>query len=843
MPRAVAQDVRAAIGSPAGVGGFTLDTAGWTGFTGFGWFKNNSYGVGTNMLARSAGFTDRVLQIQAGNTLRFALACVGSNLSVFTAKSYPPGAWHHFVATYDGSNWAIYIDGVVDNSGAAANGALGAAQGTTWVISNTGNNATLSQFGIYNRGVTAAEAVQIFQGVRPSNGLQRFWRMDEGAGAVITDSSGNGGHGTVGSLTYTSDVPSKRRQSVGSNLLFNGDFEYAPPFTAATTSGTAYIDGTAAGSATNSLFGWATLNAASVGSFSARFDSTTYYRGANSLKLSTTAIGSVVQVAPTTSLSAANLKTYCIPVIPNASYTCTFRMKTNYVSGDSNAGAYLQFTERDAANGSGINTASTNVKTTTDWTLYTITFTTASTTRYVVPRAVVDGNNGAATLIMDAWFDDIVLTLTAPITGRVPTRDYKASLQLTGGYVDLGGGPGTAINATQAYTVIQWVKRGLILDTQSQNMIGNTLGDKFWFNFLSSTNQTLRSYHADLTPTSVATTVSLADNDWHRVGATFGAGSTKLYVDGIKVAEQSRTGTLALSTSNFYVGSSAGFQFKGRAADAVVYTRALTESEMVADFQGGSVSATGLYGRYLLGEGAGAAATDTSGNGNHGTIGAAVYAPETPTKKRQVAGGNLVSNGDFEYAPPFTAAFNSTSNKFNDGTAAGSATNSLFGWAQLSKSGSATWQFDASDKNSGLSSLKLSLTATASALTVSNHPSSTAANMAAYAIPVLPNTSYTLRYYMKTTYGSGDSSEGAFVAFQERAADGSGVLQTPGTKIKTTTGWTQYSVSVTTGSATRYVTIQPSIIGTSAAGTLIMDAWFDDITLTPTTPQSRTAVS
>ena len=35
------------------------------------------------------------------------------------------------------------------------------------------------------------------------------------------------------------------------NLLTNGDFEYAPPFTAATTSATRFIDGTATGSANN----------------------------------------------------------------------------------------------------------------------------------------------------------------------------------------------------------------------------------------------------------------------------------------------------------------------------------------------------------------------------------------------------------------------------------------------------------------------------------------------------------------------------------------------------------------------------------------------------------------
>ena len=60
----------------------------------------------------------------------------------------------------------------------------------------------------------------------------------------------------------------------------------------------------------------------------------------------------------------------------------------------------------------------TYVKTTTDWTLYTVTFTTAANTVYLAFDHRVYGHQGAATLIMDAWFDDIYL---APTTnpGRI----------------------------------------------------------------------------------------------------------------------------------------------------------------------------------------------------------------------------------------------------------------------------------------------------------------------------------------------------------------------------------------------------------------------------------------
>ena len=54
------------------------------------------------------------------------------------------------------------------------------------------------------------------------------------------------------------------------------------------------------------------------------------------------------------------------------------------------------------------------------------------------------------------------------------------------------------------------------------------------------------------------------------------------------------------------------------------------------------------------------------------------------------------------------------------------------------------------------------------------------------------------------------------------------------TKVKTTTGWTKYTTVFTTNSATREVNIEPRIYGHTGTGTLIMDAWFDDIVLKKT---------
>ncbi len=60
------------------------------------------------------------------------------------------------------------------------------------------------------------------------------------------------------------------------------------------------------------------------------------------------------------------------------------------------------------------------MKTTTDWTYFTYTFTTDSNINYIKTAFRIN-NDGAATLIMDAWFDDIQLYPTTPVTRNVAT--------------------------------------------------------------------------------------------------------------------------------------------------------------------------------------------------------------------------------------------------------------------------------------------------------------------------------------------------------------------------------------------------------------------------------------
>lgn len=196
------------------------------------------------------------------------------------------------------------------------------------------------------------------------------------------------------------------------NQIRNYNFENVPTFVAATTSNTKWIDGTATGSTNSDAYGWGIVGA--VGTRAAQYDQTVFHSGAASLKVSVTATGSLLTVGNSNNANAAGIIRYAIPVLPSTSYTVSGWMKTNLVSGSSTNGARIYINLYTGAGAFSQTKVVTNsVLTTTNWTFYTATFSTTATQVFALTVCEVSGNSGAATLIMDAWFDNIKLDLTS----------------------------------------------------------------------------------------------------------------------------------------------------------------------------------------------------------------------------------------------------------------------------------------------------------------------------------------------------------------------------------------------------------------------------------------------
>jgi hypothetical protein len=330
----------------------------------------------------------------------------------------------------------------------------------------------------------------------------------------------------------------------------------------------------------------------------------------------------------------------------------------------------------------------------------------------------------------------------------------------------------------------------------------------------------------------------LSPGQWYHGVYTFDGTNGNIYING---ALDNVTGTNQPSGSNnssLRIGDGTS-GLRGNVSKAVVYNRAVTAEE-VASIYAGNIPTSGLQANYPLSEGAGTIAYDTSGNGNNGTITSGTWTRETPSKTRKTVNNNLVYNGDFEIAPVVNVA-QTTVYRFLDGTATGvvttgqaNSTNRVFGVYFFNELGSGSIMLDNTEKYSGNYSLKVSTLATASYANAAIGYN----NVDDY-IPVLPSTTYTVSYWMKTNYISGDGS-GANVTTLTLTGNKTLVSFVGPTGIKTTTDWTYYTTTVTTGATARYISVLPWVSGNTGTGTLIMDAWFDDITLTPTTDTTRT---
>jgi hypothetical protein len=338
---------------------------------------------------------------------------------------------------------------------------------------------------------------------------------------------------------------------------------------------------------------------------------------------------------------------------------------------------------------------------------------------------------------------------------------------------------------------------------------------------------------------------AIQPNVWNHVVFNYN-GKIQAYING-QASGSSLTATLAAPSSvNPIIGwdSKDNFDyFKGNICQFVFRNGSqFTQSEITALYTQGTIPA-GATVVYPLTEGAGTTAYDTSGNANNGTITAGTYTSDTPNKTRGLVGGNLVYNGNFEFAPPTNVAC-ATSSRWLDGTSGGNANSGTnlsgtFGWAYTVNAGSGSSLFDSANPHTGNFGLKVSTTAIASWVFIGGSKNNTAPSVVFNGISVLPSTSYTCTYWMKTTVNSGAATTGAFISVAE--ANGAGTTGTGnnGTKVNTTVGWTQYSIVFTTGSTTAFLVINPQVKGSDGTATLIMDAWYDDIVLTPTVNTTR----
>jgi hypothetical protein len=140
----------------------------------------------------------------------------------------------------------------------------------------------------------------------------------------------------------------------------------------------------------------------------------------------------------------------------------------------------------------------------------------------------------------------------------------------------------------QTISVSWWVK-----GQGNQGNYKNTGLGKFydasWASWDSNTdtysNSNIKCYVYNGTTAGTVIVPSVLDNTWHNICWTYTSPTIIAYKDGIRVGSASVTGPIVYNSGNLSIGAyNAGLFFSGQHASTLMYSRALTPSEVLQNF-------------------------------------------------------------------------------------------------------------------------------------------------------------------------------------------------------------------------------------------------------------------
>jgi hypothetical protein len=145
---------------------------------------------------------------------------IGATLKTVINANPSTGNWHHFMATYDGSNLRFYINGSeVDASPTAATGTIASASGNTRIGDYSGSvgdysaNGSIDDLRIYNRTLSAQEVQELYE-------MGAYLGAEEEYG--ITSITWNSPYNTTINKDYVTLNWTTNSNATSCNLSFNG---------------------------------------------------------------------------------------------------------------------------------------------------------------------------------------------------------------------------------------------------------------------------------------------------------------------------------------------------------------------------------------------------------------------------------------------------------------------------------------------------------------------------------------------------------------------------------------------------------------------------------------------
>lgn len=175
-------------------------------------------------------------------------------IRAMASTTFSTGVWYNAVATYDGTNIKLYINGEEETTTVDGAGSAGSVSNTTTVgyllraTKESFFNGQMSETAIFNSALSSSEIESIYNngqpilltenqgGYKSSSNLVAYYRMGSGSGddrstnGTISDQSVNANNGTMvnfDSLDFRTNVPQIYDKALFSNsLVFDGTDDY-----------------------------------------------------------------------------------------------------------------------------------------------------------------------------------------------------------------------------------------------------------------------------------------------------------------------------------------------------------------------------------------------------------------------------------------------------------------------------------------------------------------------------------------------------------------------------------------------------------------------------------------
>lgn len=186
------------------------------------WLKLRSgatHSLYDGILAKMPGAPGWAVLYATGNKLRLWINNAGL---VQTSSALVNDKWHHITFTKSSTQTQVFVDGVLDATGATANPTANSNELLIgrYVSSTYSLNGSLDEVRIYNRALSPTEITSLYEISTPENETVGSWSFEEGAGTVTADASGNGNHGTL------MNSPTVTIGKVGQAMNFNESNTY-----------------------------------------------------------------------------------------------------------------------------------------------------------------------------------------------------------------------------------------------------------------------------------------------------------------------------------------------------------------------------------------------------------------------------------------------------------------------------------------------------------------------------------------------------------------------------------------------------------------------------------------